>query len=166
MYSYHKTAYRFPSPVSLVPYLKQVEGQKASLFHIPFVVINVDIATCFLCKQIVRIISQLIWKLFTSRRNSCLHSLPDWHLIVSPLEEAHRCSSLFLNWNTYWIQLPYSECILHIPLLPVETSPEYADPARLNLLKQAGVARVSIGVQSFLDEELTALKKTSPARHD
>ena len=39
MYSYpHKTAYRsFPSPVSLVPYLKQVEGQKASLyFHIPF----------------------------------------------------------------------------------------------------------------------------------
>lgn len=121
MYSYpHKTAYRsFPSPVSLVPYLKQVEGQKASLyFHIPFVVINVDIATCFLCKQIVRIISQLIWKLFTSRRNSCLHSLPDWHLIVSPLEEAHRCSSLFLNWNTYWIRLPYSECILHIPLLP------------------------------------------------
>ena len=30
MYSYpHKTAYRsFPSPVSLVPYLKQVEGQQ------------------------------------------------------------------------------------------------------------------------------------------
>ena len=42
----------------------------------------------------------------------------DVHLIVSPLEEAHRCSSLFLNWNTYWIRLPYSECILHIPLLP------------------------------------------------
>ena len=61
MYSYpHKTAYRsFPSPVSLVPYLKQVEGQKASLYYIfLFVVINVDIATCFLCKQIVRIISQ------------------------------------------------------------------------------------------------------------
>ena len=39
MYSYpHKTAYRpFPSPVSLLPYLEQVEGQKASLyFHIPF----------------------------------------------------------------------------------------------------------------------------------
>ena len=39
MYSYpHKTAYRsFPSPVSLAPYLNQVEGQKASLyFHIPF----------------------------------------------------------------------------------------------------------------------------------
>lgn len=41
----------------------------------------------------------------------------------------------------------------------VETSPEYADPTRLDLLKQAGVARVSIGVQSFLDEELTALKR-------
>ena len=42
----------------------------------------------------------------------------------------------------------------------VETSPEYADPARLDLLKQAGVARVSIGVQSFLDEELTAVSYT------
>ncbi len=30
----------FPSPVSLVPYLKQVEGQKASLISIFFVVIN------------------------------------------------------------------------------------------------------------------------------
>ena len=39
MYSYpHKTAYRpFSSPVSLFPYLEQVEGRNASLyFHIPF----------------------------------------------------------------------------------------------------------------------------------
>lgn len=80
MYSYpHKTAYRpFPSPVSLVPYLEQVEGQKASLyFHIPFVVINVDIVTCFLYKPIVRIISQLIWKPFISRHNNCHLSPPD-----------------------------------------------------------------------------------------
>lgn len=39
MYSYpHKTAYRpFPAPVSLLPYLEQLQGRKASLyFHIPF----------------------------------------------------------------------------------------------------------------------------------
>ena len=41
----------------------------------------------------------------------------------------------------------------------IETSPEYADPARLTWLKQAGVARISIGIQSFLNEELTALKR-------
>ena len=41
----------------------------------------------------------------------------------------------------------------------VETSPEYADRPRLNVLKQAGVARVSIGIQSFQDEELKAIKR-------
>ena len=41
----------------------------------------------------------------------------------------------------------------------IETSPEYADPARLTWLKQAGVARISIGIQSFFNEELTALKR-------
>ncbi|WP_302609549.1 radical SAM protein, partial [uncultured Bacteroides sp.] len=41
----------------------------------------------------------------------------------------------------------------------VETSPEYADRPRLDVLKRSGVARVSIGIQSFLDEELKALKR-------
>ena len=41
----------------------------------------------------------------------------------------------------------------------VETSPEYADRSRLNVLRQAGVARVSIGIQSFQNEELKAIKR-------
>ena len=41
----------------------------------------------------------------------------------------------------------------------VETSPEYADRPRLNVLKKAGVSRVSIGIQSFQDEELKAIKR-------
>ncbi len=155
MYSYpHKTAYRsFPSPVSLVPYLKQVEGQKASLyFHIPFCSHKCGYCNLFSRKQIVRIISQLIWKLFTSRRNSCLRSLPDWHLIVSPLEEAHRCS----HCSSTGILTGYS-CLIRSASFTYlyfrRNIAGYADPARLDLLKQAGVARVSIGVQSFLDED-------------
>jgi oxygen-independent coproporphyrinogen-3 oxidase len=39
----------------------------------------------------------------------------------------------------------------------VETSPETAEPAKLALLRQRGVTRVSLGVQSFLDAETAAV---------
>ena len=39
----------------------------------------------------------------------------------------------------------------------VETSPEYADAPRLNLLKQAGVARVSIGIFTVFSKKFFSL---------
>lgn len=111
MYSYpHKTAYRsFPSPVSLVPYLKQVEGRKHRFISIfPFCSHKCGYCNLFSLQTNRADYIATYLETLTSRRNSCAASPPGWHLIVSPLEEAHRCSSLFLNWNTYWIQLPYS----------------------------------------------------------
>ena len=143
MYSYpHKTAYRsFPSPVSLLPYLEQVEGQKASLyFHIPFCSHK-----CGYCN---------LFSLQTNRADyiaTYLETLHKQAQQLSPLTTGLIFDSFAIGGGT--------------PLLPshaftsIETSPEYADPARLTWLKQAGVARISIGIQSFLNEELTALKR-------
>ena len=46
-----------------------------------------------------------------------------------------------------------------VSLTQTSISPEYADRPRLNVLKKAGVSRVSIGIQSFQDEELKAIKR-------
>ena len=46
----------------------------------------------------------------------------------------------------------------------VETSPETATSDRLRILESFGVKRISIGVQSFADEELRALGRPSRAR--
>lgn len=162
MYSYpHKTAYRsFPSPVSLVPYLKQVEGQKASLyFHIPFCSHK-----CGYCN---------LFSLQTNRADyiaTYLETLHKQAQQLSPLTTGLAFDSFAIGGGTpLLLTVPQLEYLLDTAALfgvhpshtftSVETSPEYADPARLDLLKQAGVARVSIGVQSFLDEELTALKR-------
>lgn len=45
---------------------------------------------------------------------------------------------------------------LHAVPVGVETSPKTAEPDKLALLRDCGVQRVSIGVQSFLDEEVAA----------
>ena len=143
MYSYpHKTAYRsFPSPVSLVPYLKQVEGQKASLyFHIPFCSHK-----CGYCN---------LFSLQTNRADyiaTYLETLHKQAQQLSPLTTGLAFDSFAIGGGTpLLLTVPQLEYLLDTAALfgvhpshtftSVETSPEYADPARLDLLKQAGVA--------------------------
>jgi len=45
----------------------------------------------------------------------------------------------------------------------VETSPRTAEPDRLRVLKERGVRRISMGVQSFVPEDLISLKRPQPA---
>jgi oxygen-independent coproporphyrinogen-3 oxidase len=56
------------------------------------------------------------------------------------------------------LRLVESQFGLECPLVPtsVETSPRTADRDRLAVLRDHGVGRVSIGVQSFVDTEVTA----------
>ena len=162
MYSYpHKTAYRpFPSPVSLLPYLEQVEGQKASLyFHIPFCSHK-----CGYCN---------LFSLQTNRADyiaTYLETLHKQAQQLSPLTTGLIFDSFAIGGGTpLLLTVSQLEYLLETAALfgvhpshaftSIETSPEYADPARLTWLKQAGVARISIGIQSFLNEELTALKR-------
>lgn len=162
MYSYpHKTAYRpFSSPVSLLPYLEQVEGRNASLyFHIPFCSHK-----CGYCN---------LFSLQTNREEyitAYLNTLRKQAQQLAPLTAGLAFDSFAIGGGTpLLLTVPQLEFLLDTAALfgvhpsnaftSVETSPEYADAPRLNLLKQAGVARVSIGIQSFQDKELIALKR-------
>lgn len=162
MYSYpHKTAYRpFLSPVSLLPYLEQVEGRNASLyFHIPFCSHK-----CGYCN---------LFSLQTNREEyvtAYLNTLRKQAQQLAPLTAGLTFDSFAIGGGTpLLLTVPQLEFLLDTAALfgvhpsnaftSVETSPEYADAPRLNLLKQAGVARVSIGIQSFQDKELIALKR-------
>lgn len=162
MYSYpHKTAYRpFSSPVSLFPYLEQVEGRNASLyFHIPFCSHK-----CGYCN---------LFSLQTNRGEyitAYLNTLRRQAQQLAPLTTGLAFDSFAIGGGTpLLLTVPQLEFLLDTAALfgvhpsnaftSIETSPEYADTARLNLLKQAGVARVSIGIQSFQDKELIALKR-------
>lgn len=162
MYSYpHKTAYRsFPAPVSLIPYLEQLEGRKASLyFHIPFCSHK-----CGYCN---------LFSLQTNRTEyitSYLETLHQQAQQLAPLTTGLTFDSFAIGGGTpLLLTIPQLEQLCTTADLfgvhpscaftSVETSPEYADRDRLNLLKQAEVARVSIGIQSFVDEELKTLKR-------
>ena len=131
MYSYpHKTAYRsFPSPVSLVPYLKQVEGQKASLyFHIPFCSHK-----CGYCN---------LFSLQTNRADyiaTYLETLHKQAQQLSPLTTGLAFDSFAIGGGTpLLLTVPQLEYLLDTAALfgvhpshtftSVETSPEYADP--------------------------------------
>lgn len=162
MYSYpHKTAYRsFPSPVPLVPYLEQLEGRSASLyFHIPFCSHK-----CGYCN---------LFSLQTNREETItayLNTLHQQAVQLAPLTGGLHFDNFAIGGGTpLLLTVPQLEQLLDTAALlgvhpshaftSIETSPEYVDQARLNVLKQAGVSRVSIGIQSFLDEELRALKR-------
>lgn len=58
-----------------------------------------------------------------------------------------------------------SSFIIHEPLeISVEVNPGTLSPAKLASYRRAGVNRVSVGVQSFDDEELRALSRTHSAQ--
>lgn len=164
MYSYpHKTAYRpFPSPMPLAPYLQRLEGRKASLyFHIPFCSHK-----CGYCN------------LFSLQTNSTeriaayLQTLHRQAQQLAPLVSGLSFDSFAIGGGTPLL-LPVAQLqrLIETAVLlgvhssrvftSVETSPEYADEARLKVLKRAGVSRVSIGIQSFLEQELKAVKRYS-----
>ena len=162
MYSYpHKTAYRpFPAPVSLLPYLEQLQGRKASLyFHIPFCSHK-----CGYCN---------LFSLQTNRTEYIATYLDTLHRQaqqLSPLTAGLTFDSFAIGGGTpLLLTVPQLEQLMATAALfgvhpshaftSVETSPEYADRPRLNVLKKAGVSRVSIGIQSFQDEELKAIKR-------
>lgn len=160
MYSYpHKTAYRlFARPVRLQPYLEALQGRTASLyFHLPFCrskcgYCNLfSIPTCqgegidrYLrtlqrqAEQLVSLTGGLHFDSFAMGGGTPLLLTPE------QLDALFRIAARFHAHPTE-------------VFTSIETSPEYADPERLEVLKRAGTARLSIGIQSFNDGELRAL---------
>ncbi len=58
----------------------------------------------------------------------------------------------------------YAIDLTQIPI-SVETSPQTADPARLRVLREHHVDRISIGVQSFIEREVAAVGRSQQTAH-
>lgn len=160
MYSYpHKTAYRpFARPVRLQPYLEALRGRTASLyFHLPFCRSKCGYCNLF---SIPAHRGEAI-----DRYLRALHRQAEQ---LAPLTSGLHFDSFAMGGGTPLLLEPEQLDVLfslagHFHAHPkdvfasIETSPEYADPARLEVLKRAGTTRISIGIQSFNDGELRAL---------
>lgn len=170
MYSYpHKTAYRpFPHPVALAPYLEALnaKGCRASLyFHLPFCHSKCGYCNLF---SLSAHTDQLV--------DAYLRTLERQALQLAPMTQGLTFDGFAVGGGTPLLLEPDKlGRLFRIASIfgvrpadvftSVETSPEYADELRLGILKEAGTARVSIGIQSFLDGELRALGR-QPRRAD
>ena len=73
--------------------------------------------------------------------------------LLSEAEMAHLFDHLASAWPVRWSEIPVS----------FEASPGTITRAKLDLLRQLGVDRISLGVQSFVAEDLVALKRPQPS---
>jgi oxygen-independent coproporphyrinogen-3 oxidase len=156
----HKTAYRPFEPKPLLADLWRDEDKHALFLylHVPFCEMR-----CGFCN------------LFTSVRPGAplaqgwVSTLErEAEQVKEALGPSARFARLALGGGTpTQLELPLLERVLAVARrlgadprqIPsgIETSPETAHPEKLALLREQGVQRVSIGVQSFFDEELRAL---------
>lgn len=165
-YAYpHKTAYRdLPTPVDLH---KQWSGEdRAALFayvHIPFCTYRCGFCNLFALGRpqddlVASYVRQLIRQIRVVREVLGEHRFVRFALgggTPSYLQPAQLASVLEAVTREFTIDLQT------IPA-GIEVSPETATPDRLQLCRDAGIDRVSMGVQSFIDTELQALVRPTP----
>lgn len=163
MYSYpHKTAYGKLENIYLKSYLTKLVGGNNSLyFHIPFCQYKCGFCNLFSVSGQ----SSLTMEAYVDameRHAKQLHSI---------MPEDVQFADLTLGGGTPLIlpehllkkvfgiareQFVFDKEDMEIV---VETSPNQTTKEKLQLLKEEGVSRVSIGVQSFVEEELHVLKR-------
>lgn len=165
-YAYpHKTAYRdLPAPVDL---RRQWSGEdRAALFayvHIPFCTYRCGFCNLFALGRpeadlVAGYVTQLLRQIRTMREVLGEHRFVRFALgggTPSYLQPVQLASVLDAVTREFTIDLQT------IPA-GIEVSPETATPDRLQLCRDAGIDRVSMGVQSFVDTELRALVRPTP----
>lgn len=167
-YAYpHKTAYRdLPSPIDL---REQWSGEdRSALFayvHIPFCTYRCGFCNLFALGRpeddlVACYVAQLVRQLRVTREVLGEHRFVRFALgggTPSYLQPAQLASVLEAVTRELTIDL-------HSVPAGIEVSPETATPDRLQLCREAGIDRVSMGVQSFVDTELQALVRPTPRR--
>ncbi len=161
MYSYpHKTAYRPLEGVSLQQYIHLLQGSGHGLYvHLPFC--QAKCGYCNLFSVTGQSESDIDQYLEAVERQSIQYE----QLLGSVQTEFSELTigggtPLYLSER----QLEQLLTVLkaHFQYAPerefiIETAPNQTDEKKLQILKDAGVTRVSMGIQSFHDEELAAL---------
>ncbi len=164
MYSYpHKTAYRSLHGINLIDYFPKREEEMLSLyFHIPFCESKCGYCNLFsvtgqkedfISSYLDAIERQALQYLENINKNSYafFYSLTlggGTPLLLSE-EQLERLFSIAY-------QFPF---IKNLPVV-VETSPKQTTKAKLEILKQYGTTMISIGIQSFKEEELLSLNRS------
>lgn len=168
MYSYpHKTAYEFLNGVDLKAFLPELAGGENSLyFHIPFCqykcgycnLFSVAGASFQWMEEYVDAMQRQAQQLSevlpegVEFRDITLGGGTPLFLPEELLERVFSIARKYFDFSTE-----------HPPIL-VETSPNQTTKKKLSLLKRHGATRISIGVQSFQEEELATLHRLHTAR--
>lgn len=163
VYSYpHKTSYRPLNPPLRLKNIWEKE-KKDALFlyiHIPFCEMRCGFCNLFTTvskneelfnqyintvKKQAEIVKQELGNISFSR--FALGGGTPTQLSIKQLEETLNIAENTFN--------------LNLKIIPssVEVSPETATKAKLSLLKQRGIQRISIGIQSFIDNEVLAIQR-------
>lgn len=164
MYSYpHKTAYGTLDGIRLTDYADRLEDGESSLYiHIPFCQ-----SKCGYCNLFsVTGQSQALMEQYIDAMERHAEQ------VSGVLPDSVVFSDLTLGGGTPLIlSAPQLERVFHIAerqmgfdaggrQIVVETSPAQTTEEKLKLLKEHQVTRISMGVQSFFREELTALNRS------
>ncbi len=163
MYSYpHKIAYRTLHGINLKEYLGRLSGSSNSLyFHIPFCQYKCGYCNLFsLAGQSMQQMERYVGAMGRHARQ--IAKIMPTDAVFSdltlgggtPLALPER-----LLQNVFSIARDYFGIEAGKQMAVVETSPNQTTEAKLRILKEEGVSRISIGVQSFQEEELLALHR-------
>ncbi len=168
MYSYpHKTAYRPLSGLSLSEYAPLLKGEGHGLYlHIPFCQTKCGYCNLFsVTGQTQERIDRYLAAVEQQSRQ--------YHEVLKPYQSVfssldigggtplllteRQLERVFGSLNQYF---QFSED----QRTGVETAPNQTTREKLAILKQAGVSRISMGIQSFSDKELGALRRQHNAK--
>lgn len=163
MYSYpHKIAYRSLPGIDLKDYIGRLSGKENSLyFHIPFCQ-----SKCGYC-NLFSLAGQSVQQMERYVEAMGRHA----GQVAELLPEGAAFSDLALGGGTplvlpeHLLRKVFSiarDCFgieVGKQMIVVETSPNQTTREKLNILKEEGVSRISIGVQSFQEAELLALHR-------
>ncbi len=163
MYSYpHKTAYRPMSGVSLWDYKDKLKGPGHGLYlHIPFCQGKCGYCNLFSVtganREAMERYLEVVWRQaeqyagILKSQGTSFSSVTIGGGTPLCLQEA-QLDQVFSRIES-WFTLESGRDVV------IETAPNQTDRGKLKILKDAGVTRVSMGIQSFCQEELAALRR-------
>jgi oxygen-independent coproporphyrinogen-3 oxidase len=166
-YAYpHKTSYRpFASPVPLAEAWRGENTRNLFLYvHLPFCEMRCGFCNLFTTVQPGGGFVDQTLAAIRRQAEAVTHAIKPQGIAQAAfgggtpsfLTES-EIEQLFLHlsrtWPVYWGKIPVS----------FEVSPGTTTPPKLALLRQLGVDRISLGVQSFVAEDLISLKRPQPA---
>lgn len=168
MYSYpHKTAYRPLKGVALETYAPLLRGGGHGLYlHIPFCQ-----SKCGYC-NLFSVTGQNA-QMMNSYLQAMKRQIKQYRALLSPYQTAF--SEVVVGGGTPLL-LPYGQLSRLFEVIEkymtleegrqiiVETAPNQTEKEKLRILQKAGVTRISMGVQSFSDQDLLVLGRQHNAK--